>query len=348
MRKNFWQKTIFALLFACILNSAFFAVEIEWDRIPRGGAELKARVFVKDCGGNPVEGAAVMGHFVVYYKGTFVNDVVLTDADGYAVVHGNSDDYDYQLFVTKKGWYDSDDSSKSALNPFMGKQIGVKAGKWFPYAQKHEIVLKEIRKPIPMVCFRRVFLETPEPDKEYGYDLEYGSLVEPYGDGKVADFYVKHTYVESEERLFRTVTITFPNALDGAYICHLDMESMFPSPYHADVEAEYLKEFSFDGYLKKFNGHISGKDAYRGGLEKNQGMVLRTRTAVDGNGTLVSAHYSKIYGSFSPCCIEYACLGEELTIFFNPMENDTNLEFDNKYYPVQKGKNSPSGLLEKW
>ena len=50
-------------------------------------------------------------------------------------------------------------------------------------------------------------------------------------------------------------------------------------------------------------------------------MIFRTRTHVDENGNLISAHYGKIYGLW-----EFSTMIRAKDIFFNPTPNDTNLE----------------------
>ena len=62
---------------------------------------------------------------------------------------------------------------------------------------------------------------------------------------------------------------------------------------------------------------------------------------MDANGTLVSAHYSKIYGQFDIDGQYPETMGivGGVTTYFNPVENDTNLECDGKPHPeLQKGK----------
>jgi hypothetical protein len=58
-------------------------------------------------------------------------------------------------------------------------------------------------------------------------------------------------------------------------------------------------------------------------LANNEYLILRTRSKVDKDGRLESAHYAKIYG---PLYVSRS--GLALTAYFNPKENDPNLEFD--------------------
>ena len=58
-------------------------------------------------------------------------------------------------------------------------------------------------------------------------------------------------------------------------------------------------------------------------LDKNSHIVLRTRVKYDDNGNMISANYSRILGEFS--VLPSVSVAESI---FNPVPNDTNLEFD--------------------
>jgi hypothetical protein len=216
-------------------------------------------------------------------------------------------------------------------------------------------------------------IRLPGPGRDFGFDMEYGDWVEPYGQGKVADFLVRSDWGadtvdggEFMEKLKRekryngnvhlpkaigqglvsnTLTISFPNCLDGAYPIDLD-DSFLKSPYHADPNGDYIKTFSWKYAIKfKWKGDAGASRRQRvpaayepacdERLAKGQGLILRTRTRVDAEGNLVSAHYGKIYGEIRlgddffpgvPPCVGSAWL------FFNPVENDTNLECDSESF----------------
>ena len=52
---------------------------------------------------------------------------------------------------------------------------------------------------------------------------------------------------------------------------------------------------------------------------------MRTRVKYDENGNMVSAYYSRILGEF--WVMPFGSVSESI---FNPVPNDTNLEFDRK------------------
>ncbi|MCQ2403260.1 MAG: hypothetical protein MJ202_05995 [Lentisphaeria bacterium] len=302
------------------------------------GAEAKVCVTVVDADGKPVENALTLATYRQYNWGLVNNVEKLTDENGYAELVGRCDYLDADVVVKKEGCYET---RVEKCFKKMGGDIHVKWGKWHPYGKHLTCVLKEIRNPVPMVVFWRVFMHVPEIGKEFGYDLEYGDFVKPYGDGEVADFQLKIEWEEDDKRIVKKATMTFPNALDGAYVFPLYRASKLRSPYHADMDAQYQKEFVFYSvWVKEKPGRAWHHIVEEEKLTEAQGMILRTRTKVDANGTLVSAHFSKLYGElatdgFTP---EEASLGG-MSTYFNPVENDTNLEYDGKRHrELQKGK----------
>ena len=335
----------------CIAFSAFLFLSPHVFGYGRGiffrlfGAEAKICATVVDDDGKPVEDAEVTATYRLYHTGwgDCVNNVTcLTDAGGRADLTGRCDEFDAWVIAEKEGFYRTceERSVKSEDNPD-GKGIYTKWGKWNPYGVKKTYVLKEIRNPVPLVVFRDIAMSSTEFDKEFGFDLEYGDFVKPYGDGEVADFYVKFEWDEDAQNLVKKMTMTFPNALDGAYICPYYEPSRLKSPYRADEEAQYLKEFVFSKTRKRDPKEGFWRIVSEEQLAKDQGLILRTRTKVDADGTLVSAHYSKIYsqfdiGGYFP---ELEITNGGITTFFNPVENDTNLECDGKSPPeLRKGK----------
>ena len=310
------------------------------------GAEAKICATVVDDDGKPVEDAEVTATYRLYHTGwgDCVNNVTcLTDAAGRADLAGRCDEFDAGIYVAKEGFYKTHErrTVKSEDNPD-GRGIYTKWGKWNPYGVKKTYVLKEIRNPVPMVVFTNVTIHPSALDKEFGYDLEYGDFVKPYGDGEVADFYVKFEWDENDKRTIKKMTMTFPNALDGAYTCPYYEPSQLKSPYRADENATYEKEYVFFTNWEKDRPDNEYKIVDKYELAGDQGMILRTRTKVDVDGTLVSAHYSKIYGKIAvdgqyPESLKVSRGG--IAIFFNPVENDTNLECDGKPHPeLRKGR----------
>jgi hypothetical protein len=88
------------------------------------------------------------------------------------------------------------------------------------------------------------------------------------------------------------------------------------SVYHADTNASYSS-------LLEFEVVRDGKGLHRNDLGEDNYLVVRTRTEVDQNGALKSAHYGKIYGDWRFC--ERGGMAIQ-KIVFNPIPNSTSLE----------------------
>lgn len=182
------------------------------------------------------------------------------------------------------------------------------------------------------------------PGTPVGFDLDLMQWLPPHGEGKRADFEVSVTSVQvgwmiSEELLAhriamkrgtreelaarhgiwtRTAVITFPNPGDGIIrspqfwpYCKLKMPHRAPE----------------DGYRRECvlteTEEISPATPY---VEKLQhpyysGYFLRVRSKLDGAGNVISANYAKFM------LPQIGISGFGATFFFNPTENDTNLEY---------------------
>ena len=304
-------------------------------------AQAKFTVRVVDEVGQPVEGAKVWARFNLTLQGKFKVDEKLTNATGEAVVSGRCD-LSTLFAITKDGYYET-----SHVVEYRVQRDEIKDDKWQPYGSVVQYTLKKIHKPIPMTLVARFPFRVPNADQAFGYDMEAGALVEPYGKGKVADFYIKYTFTEEDGVLWKTMTLSFPNCLDGAYLFDRDTYSFFQSPYHADINGEYLKSITLKCTAnfkwkedartgKRYRVSAGGESVCDEKITQDQGLVLRTRTKVDAEGNLISAHYGKIYGEIG---LHNGLLREELKcddgnakLFFNPAENDTNLEYDCEEY----------------
>ena len=87
------------------------------------------------------------------------------------------------------------------------------------------------------------------------------------------------------------------------------------SVYHADTNATYQTKFLYSLSVDSNGGRKASE------LSEDSYLVFRTRTEVDKEGNLLSAHYGKIYGRWG----FYGGMRAE-AFFFNPTPNDSNLE----------------------
>ena len=200
-------------------------------------------------------------------------------------------------------------------------ELPVKDGKWQPYGETRTVVLKQIRQPQDMLGVdcppqRKIRIY----DEWLGVDLAKGDFVPPVGNGCEPDMLVRfHLAGEMPYDWSIRMDVSFTNSpYAGAYRLKMDNWSDMKSVYQADTNATYLSELSFRYAREKGkrtpNMEKLGKDEY---------LVFRTRTKVDGGGKLLSARYGKLYG---PWHFEDAGGFRIHKVFLNRNDNDVNLE----------------------
>jgi len=195
------------------------------------------------------------------------------------------------------------------------------------------------------------------PGTPTGFDLDVMQWLPPHGDGKRADFEVSVKSVQLGWRISegdlawyrqmkelseaeiaqrygiwkKTAIITFPRPGDGIIrspqfwpYCKLKMPHRAPQEgYRREWvlnEEEELSEETPD-YKQLQHPHYSG-------------YFLRVRSKLDGAGNVVSANYAKFM------LPRVGIYGFGAIFFFNPTENDTNLEYSgsNLLWPRPEGE----------
>lgn len=288
------------------------------------------KVNVHDENGSPVTNAVVN---IKTLKKLFVgagsnlNDyrqiVARSDTNGVVAVKFDLVSTDFRYWLTADGYYG-----------YPTRNVHYKMKKDYLYYvtfSEHEkeesVVMRKIRNPIPMFGHGPMTWaegKLPDANGEYGFDMEAGSLVSPFGKGRVADFYIRKNFTEvprsTKSALF------FRGKGNGAYKMKSFGDSEFRSCYTADTNATLSTEFRHEFSVDAGTGHREVCD-----VERDECLILRTRCRYDEKGNLVSCHYSKIYGRieiFDQFCFRsYA---------FNPTPNDSNLEFDVKRNLLKK------------
>ncbi|MCC5849496.1 MAG: hypothetical protein JJU29_15545 [Verrucomicrobia bacterium] len=170
------------------------------------------------------------------------------------------------------------------------------------------LMLRKIHNPRPLYVHS---LDSIQPlrlyelNQKYGFDLEVGELVRPYGRGRRADMFFHLTgEVDNETRRFDvTTTISFPNEGDG----------ILPVPRSMLGESQLLlgQEAPTDGYEPTFDmrvgiisdGRFTGRRYFPTMDEqaKWEGLWFRTHTELDSEtGEVISARHGKIYSHMSP------------------------------------------------
>ena len=178
------------------------------------------------------------------------------------------------------------------------------------------LVLRKRINPIPMYSSKG-YRRMPKEGEVWGFDLQKADWVGPHGRGETADFFVGYRSWQTNESFRSEGEITFPR-FSGYYVRPKLPVQGIVSSYRADTNA------TFETRLTCYATRDEQGYRHKILLEDTEYIVLRTRVKVDAQGRVQSAHYSKIYGPITLRNREFAYL----EAFFNPQENDTNLEFD--------------------
>lgn len=320
------KSTIVMLFFAfpLILNAVGpSAEELALAKARNSGAEAKEYLRVVDQDGVPVFGAKIDGGL---QTGGGYNDYTpirgATDTNGEFVVQGKCTNR-IRCGITKEGYYASE-----FVLPNYAYRHTFKDGKWKPYGSQHTVVLKKIIAPVDLTHPNPQRRQNPDVSAWHGYDLEQCEWLPPYGCGRHADMLVRITtnFVDSHD--FKvSMEISFTNnPFAGAYLLKKDPCSEMKSIYKADTNAEYKTSFE---YLHEEHPiihrepivYVQGVNKTDTRLDRDSYLVFRTRTKIDRDGNLESAHYGKIYGPWEIFRAMHA-----YGVYFNPEPNNNNLE----------------------
>ena len=258
-----------------------------------------------------------------------------TDVNGYFTAEGRTaSDY---LFAI--GRLKVDEPSPKYYATYFRKDIAhwkdyPKDGKWKPWNETIEVMVKEKLNPIPMYACSSDFNKSiPKINAWIGYDFEKNDWLTPYGNGIIADIEVKLDavfYDDGWQQVF--AKIRFPYPLSGAYIMKKDQNSDLKSVYCADSKHVYEQEISFYDVIERPVG-VSAREIKKDSpnpkrLSDDEYIIFRTRTEIDCTGKLTSARYGKIYGPIKFYLSQNSMKGyvEINRYYFNPNVNDTNLE----------------------
>ena len=296
-----------------VLNAAGpSAAEMALYQARRHGALARELIRVVNQNGEPVLGASVIG---AMQTGEGMDDYSpirgITNTNGEFVISGKCTNR-LCCDIVKNGYYDT-----SFVLADIGYTRDVSNGKWQPYGERHDIVLKQVKNPI--VQGRRFILQViPKYDEWIGYDFKCADWVKPLGEGEFADVMLLFTKrINGNFDFAVKMELSFEHQpFAGAYVARKDVFSQFQSDYFASTNVVYKN-------LLAFEVDRAGKKRVWEQLDNESFLVFRTRTEVDENGCLTKAHYGRIDGLWK--------FHERNTmrlegIFFNDIPNDLNLE----------------------
>ncbi len=276
----------------------------------RKGAKAKIIFRVVDDEGAPITNTIVHGTWQNDFPRKTWKESFVTDTNGQFVAEAKVGGQ-FGCIVEKPGYYASSGGIRFHWRP--GISPLVKDGKWQPYGEHKTIVLKRIKNPANMNLIQHAWFAAPVTNAWVGFDLENFSWTPPYGNGKNDDILIRFNYHAHNKYYtdWSTMDISFTNnAYAGFYELKKDVYSEMKNPYAADANKTFVATNTYRT--------VGTKSQI---LESDSCLVFRTRTKVDENGQLVSAHYGMIYGRWTT---EFGMQAE--AIFFNPRPNDTNLE----------------------
>ena len=308
---------VFAVLSPLVLQVV--AMEPAMEDAIRHGAMAKICYRVIDDEGCPVSNAVAHVWFSSYARHQDDADwLVTTDTNGmFTVEHRTNESLDCGF--DKDGYYHSSD--QILFRDRKDVPVKVRDGKWQPYGEMRTVVLKKIKNPGTCVIPKQGGQFTwniPAFGQWIGFDFEDFDWTAPYGCGKSTDILLKfqskcnRRFVDCEYEM----DVCFTNyQYAGAYVCALDKYSDLEIPYCANTNGEFRTSFHF--VMKK-----SPAQRIMECVEQDQCLVFRTRTALDDNGNLKTAHYGVIVGMWGfgdkQMGVGDAC--------FNIIENDVNIE----------------------
>ena len=278
----------------------------------RNGAKAKIIYRIVDDEGNPLANQRVGFSWQNDYPRKQWGGYATTDTNGIVVLQDKVGGQ-MTVGVCQEGYYGSGDRivfrARDGISPL------VKDNWWQPYGEERSLVVKRKKNPVAMASLHYTPIAVPATNLWLGIDLESFQWTQPYGNGKHEDMLLRFNYEKRDKYAVQwaTMDVSFTNNQHaGYYVLPQDAYSEMKSPYHANTNAVFSQTHTFrQEFFNKYVDAISDGDC----------MVFRTRTRIDEDGNLISAHYGKIYGLW-----EFADMIRIRDIFFNTTPNDTNLE----------------------
>ena len=285
------------------------------------GAKIKETIRVGDSTGRPVAEAVVKVGYEQGSTGKVKVYTGVTDLNGSWTVEGYCSRFaNYR--ITREGYYETYVERSMFSSDYAEVNRRISDGSWQPWNAMVKVVLKEKRKPIPMVSHAYI-ASMPVTGVPLGYDFEKGDWIPPHGAGMMADAEIEYSRVVSTNAIRRytsTLSIRFPNQSDGCYIVRKDLFSKFDKPYEAETPKERCVVFILDGTDEK----ILTDDR----LGADEVLVFRIRTEVDDKGEIVRCYHGYIDGA-----LKFA-QGPKKELWLKSVLNtnnlDRNLEWDGK------------------
>lgn len=205
----------------------------------RYGALASVVIEAVDEDGNPVADADVEVYFYVLDKQPNKR-TGKTDSNGRFTACANAT-WDVRCFVRKEGFYGG------VGTHYLQRDLHVDSvldGRWQPWNPEIEVVLKKKGNPANSRRVRSVPLILPSADAWYGFDMISGSLVAPYGTGRVES--IRLCFTNAIVRGGDGTDVSFP-----AFLVDFPGDGTGLKPYSKDngSEASHPLSAPKDGYV---------------------------------------------------------------------------------------------------
>lgn len=276
-------------------------------------ADVRLRVI--DELGLPIPGVMVTAAFYIGTSETTGKEAV-TKSDGIVEARYPCNG-EFKVWARKTGCYDTFFKTKDFITlPF---EESCKKRRWSEGTVEIPVIVKKIRSPTEFRSRMRDHWTIPATNITIGLDLELLDWCAPYGKGTHQDMTVCYEAVEHPEdgwmvSFWRRLTLAMPNGADGFYQKQIDKFSHFRYDYNANTNAAYSKTLVMETERRKdqvVKNILPRPETY---------WIFRTRTQTNELGRIIHANYGRIAEKPG------MNFGLTLRTWFNPTDNDTNLE----------------------
>jgi hypothetical protein len=291
--------------------------------------EVKIETRVSDESGAPISNATVSVWFSKLKTNNPFDGQDTVGSKGFSDATGNFSAISQTLgscgvVAKKEGYY------PSRVPIQLSKH---KDGKWEPFHQVIEVMLRKKEMPIPMYAKRLNYFELPTTNSPVGYDLMAGDWVSPDGKGLVTDVVVTPEREFQEGGSYRwKLTLQAAKEGDG-------FSPIMPDQESPQSELRFPRTAPADGYsinpLVVEYKYGKGKSEYTTSAGATN-FFFRVRTELDENKQVKQALYGKLIGPVE-AQFHYVKTGKlRFTYYLNPTSLNRNMEFDPKKNLFQK------------
>lgn len=269
-------------------------------------------VIVKDGNGKPVPGVNLVVGYREGMNYSLGGEEGITDADGKFRFSANAY-WGFTVRANKEGYYETGEEFSTSYRDEKEKITKL-------YEQRTvEVVLKEIRDPVPMYWSKVYDKPMPGLGEFFGFDLKHGDWVAPHGSGIEAHCSLRLENLSDDPKWMRgRMTVRFPNEGDG-----LIPFTIVPR------EGVYSGSVLQSDYLAPESGYQREKVwLWTDRKKQDRGYYFRVNTVLDEAGNVISANYGKIYNDME---FQFP-LGKAVFtwsgFYYNPQVNDRRVEMD--------------------